>query len=196
MPRPIPKNLTQEQRDSLVKEAQKNYKYVICGYVSLARDGQILVCKKPAGSGTTHKGVGKCHKHGGRGRPITTGTGIMHKPDVELPTLLQKAKVFHLKQVKDHLESVKLAKVIVDDLAGKRSLDGMQIELLRRVLDTKLKAESLQLKAQESEAFSFDKVLNLVAQILAIIDSQIKDIAVKRELLQKIKDTVTVFERS
>jgi len=195
MPRPIPKHLTQEERDNLVREAQKNYKYAICGYVSLATDGRILVCKKRAGAGTSHKGVGKCWKHGGRGRPITTGAGVVYKPDVEMKTLLQKAKDFHLKQVKDHIESVRLAKVIVDDLAGKSSLDVMQIELLRRVLDTKLRAESLQLKAQESEAFSFDRVINLVAQILEIIDREVTDVATKRRLLQEIKDKVTVFER-
>ncbi|HRS26052.1 MAG TPA: hypothetical protein P5140_05865 [Methanofastidiosum sp.] len=194
MPRPRP-DLPEEEVQKLVEEAQKQKEYPICGYVSLKSDGAITVCKMKAGWGTQHPGVGYCRKHGGVGRPIVTGLYLKYKPGEELKTLYQKAQELHVKQIQDHLETLRLIKVVVTELSQTVDLNPVRVDELLKSLTVLLKAEELQLKAQEKNMFTMEQVLSFVGQIIRIIEETVEEPALITKLLMKIKEKVVLFER-
>jgi len=187
--KPKPKDIPEEELEQLIAEVQKTKDYKICGYVSVMPDGTLKVCKYSAGAGTPHPGVGRCKFHGGVGRPMTTGRQLVYKTG-EVKTLLDKAKALHINQVEDHIESLRLATTIVEELASTSTLDPTRIEVLRRVLETKIKAEELQIKRQEKDALTFEEVTLMLSNILSIIDEEVKEINVKRRIFSKVKDII------
>lgn len=195
--KPKPKDIPEEELEKLIANAQATKDYKICGYVSVMPDGTLKVCKYSAGAGTPHPGVGRCKFHGGVGRPMTTGRQLVYKTD-GVKTLLDKARELHVKQVEDHMESLRLATAIVEELASTSTststLDPTRIEVLRRVLETKIKAEELQIKRQEKDVLTFDEIAVMLSNILAIIDEEVKDINIKRRIFSKIKD-ITIIRR-
>jgi len=189
--KPKPKDIPEEELEKLIAEAQKKKDYKICGYVSVMPDGTLKVCNYSAGGGTSHPGVGRCKFHGGVGRPMTTGNQLVYKPK-ELKTLLDKSKELQIRQVEDHMESLRLATTIVEELASISTLDPTRIEVLRRVLETKIKAEELQIKRQEKDMLTFNEITSIISNILEIIDEEVKDINIKKRIFSKIKYIVVI----
>jgi len=193
MPKAPPK-LSEEQVKVLIEEAQKTKPYKICGYITQRSDGTINVCKSKAGAGTHHVGEGRCRKHGGVGRPIVTGKYIVHKAGRNMKTLFEKAQELHLKQIQDHMETLRLIKVIVTELSQVCTLDSAKIDELLKSVMVLLKAEELQLKAQERNMFTFEQVASFIGQIIDIIESELKDPTVIARILSRIKEQVVLLE--
>jgi hypothetical protein len=187
--RPRPTTLSEEEITKLKSDAQAKKLYTICGYVSANRDGTITVCKNQAGKGTPHPGQDNCKWHGGYGRKMTTGNQSAYKPEL-VKTLFDKVAEYKHIQEKDHDESLKYATILVEELS-KIDLQYApidKIEMVRRVLETKIKAEDLQLKRKEKGLITVEEVSLLLQGMLSVLEEEIKDIGLRKRITLKLKD--------
>src|SRR5258708_1085760 len=99
---PIVNRLTPHQKkvpNKRIAVAEQGIGYKICG--ARSRKDLELFCKRSAGEGTDHKGVGRCYKHGGLNQsPASknwTAGGRMAQ--IKYPDIIEK--IDQLKQDRD-----------------------------------------------------------------------------------------------
>lgn len=141
-------------------------------------------CKRPAGWGTEHAGVGRCKLHGG----CTTGplSGKLRYSNFIPTDLVQKYEEL---AVEDNID----IKSLNDEIALTRSMianssehnkDGknnkeicLMEELVRRLVETKQKVEE-----GVKSKITVEIVSRIVDDIIKIIDSRIQDNDLKRKI--------------
>jgi len=190
-------NVSPEESAKLIEEAQKDKDYKICGFIFYDKNNNVSVCTKPAGWGTSHPGEGKCRLHGGVGRPCITGKRSIFKSS-NIKTLYERIQEYKDILVKDHQESLKLVHAllnILDEVIKTSHLDVTTIEAIRRVLETKVKIEELELKRQEKSHVTEEEILMLVSSILDVIDECVSNIEEKKKIFSRIKN-LSFFRRN
>jgi|GEM_PF-2079786 len=191
--------LPPEEEKRLIEEVEKEKGFKICGYISYDENNNLTVCKKSAGWGTTHVGQGRCRLHGGVGRPATSGKWVVyHGGDIK--TIFDRVKEYEDVLVKDHQESLKIVYAlfgVLDEVVRSGKIDVTTIEAIRRVLETKVKIEELELKRRKLEESSFtrEEVLVLVRRIFEVIEECISSVEEKRKVFSRIAN-LPFFKRS
>jgi len=190
--------LPPEEEKRLIEEVEKEVGYRICGYISYDENNNLKICKKPAGWGTAHAGQGKCRLHGGVGRPVTSGKWVTYR-NSDVKTIFERVKEYEDVLVKDHQESLKIVYAlfnILDEVVRSGRVDVTTIEAIRRVLETKIKIEELELRRKklEESTFTEEEVLVLVRRIFEIIEECVSSIEEKRKIFTRIAN-LSFFKR-
>jgi len=168
-----------------MSENKKNYE--ICG----AKTRAGTPCKKPAGWGTNHKGIGKCKLHGGA-TPIKHGLYSKytnHRLGDMIDKLSGDDELLNLRK------TIALQQSLIIDILNKVEDESLTLtprlsKTLSDIGDKLGKNIERRQKVEEGEKYilQIEEVQNVVNQVVVIVQEEVKDPAVIDKVGTRLKE--------
>jgi hypothetical protein len=168
-----------------MSENKKNYE--ICG----AKTRAGTPCKKPAGWGTNHKGIGKCKLHGGA-TPIKHGLYSKytnHRLGDMIDKLSDDDELLNLRK------TIALQQSLIIDILNKVEDESLTLtprlsKTLSDIGDKLGKNIERRQKVEEGEKYilQIEEVQNVVNQVVVIVQEEVKDPAVIDKVGTRLKE--------
>jgi hypothetical protein len=168
-----------------MSENKKNYE--ICG----AKTRAGTPCKKPAGWGTNHKGIGKCKLHGGA-TPIKHGLYSKytnHRLGDMIDKLSDDDELLNLRK------TIALQQSLIIDILNKVEDESLTLtprlsKTLSDIGDKLGKNIERRQKVEEGEKYilQIEEVQNVVNQVVVIVQEEVKDPAIIDKVGTRLKE--------
>lgn len=155
-----------------VARTQEGYKYKICGHAKISEDGEIVVCRRKAGTMTLHKGEGYCSHHDGR---VPHKSGLYSQYIGHFPTL---QSIFEETQARD------------SQLKGLNEEVGLARSVLAQFLEELTPIDKIGKTTEEVIKMEADRI-SAISRILTVIEAIRKLVETHASVSQKNQMTVT-----